>query len=112
MTGHTTTQIVLDHYFQPGREEFRTALMGAMPAVLSGEAAKPPVSSGQLAVGSWQWGRGRAMGGGGVEGDEAELEEAGLDGAAGAAVGGGEVGDGGSSSSASSSSSGAVASAV
>ncbi len=39
VTGHTTTQIVLDHYFQPGREEFRTALMGAMPAVLTGEAA-------------------------------------------------------------------------
>ncbi len=37
VTGHTTTQIVLDHYFQPGREEFRAALMGAMPAVLTGE---------------------------------------------------------------------------
>ena len=31
VTGHRTTDIVLKHYFQPGREEFRRALQSAMP---------------------------------------------------------------------------------
>ena len=35
VTGHTTTQVVLGNYFQPGREEFRKALQDAMPALLT-----------------------------------------------------------------------------
>lgn len=35
VTGHKTTDIVLKHYFQPGREAFRTALNKAMPALLT-----------------------------------------------------------------------------
>jgi len=35
VTGHKTTDIVLKHYFQPGREAFRTALNQAMPALLT-----------------------------------------------------------------------------
>jgi integrase len=34
VTGHKTTDIVLKHYFQPGREAFREALNKAMPALL------------------------------------------------------------------------------
>lgn len=35
VTGHKTTDIVLKHYFQPGREEFRQALETAMPKLLT-----------------------------------------------------------------------------
>lgn len=34
-TGHRTTDIVLQHYFQPGREEFQRALQSAMPKLLT-----------------------------------------------------------------------------
>jgi len=34
VTGHKTTDIVLKHYFQPGREAFRSALNKAMPKLL------------------------------------------------------------------------------
>ena len=36
VTGHKTTDIVLKHYFQPGREAFRSALNAAMPKLLMG----------------------------------------------------------------------------
>lgn len=35
VTGHKTTDIVLKHYFQPGREAFRKALNAAMPKLLT-----------------------------------------------------------------------------
>ncbi|MGZ4974570.1 MAG: tyrosine-type recombinase/integrase, partial [Limisphaerales bacterium] len=35
VTGHKTTDIVLKHYFQPGREDFRKALQSAMPKLLT-----------------------------------------------------------------------------
>lgn len=35
VTGHKTTDIVLKHYFQPGREDFRKALQSAMPNLLT-----------------------------------------------------------------------------
>jgi integrase len=35
VTGHKTAEIVLKHYFQPGREEFRRTLQMAMPKLLS-----------------------------------------------------------------------------
>src|SRR5215475_2980406 len=35
VTGHKTTDIVLKHYFQPGREEFRQTLQSAMPRLLT-----------------------------------------------------------------------------
>ncbi|MDO9541110.1 MAG: tyrosine-type recombinase/integrase [Kiritimatiellia bacterium] len=34
MTGHATTEVVLEHYFRPGREQFRAALQTAMPKLL------------------------------------------------------------------------------
>jgi integrase len=40
VTGHKTTDIVLKHYFQPGREAFREALQKAMPALLTGGSAE------------------------------------------------------------------------
>src|SRR3954468_24346108 len=35
VTGHKTTDIVLKHYFQPGREDFRQAPQSAMPKLLT-----------------------------------------------------------------------------
>ncbi len=36
VTGHSTVDVVLKHYFRPGREAFRTALETAMPHMLTG----------------------------------------------------------------------------
>jgi integrase len=47
VTGHKTTDIVLKHYFQPGREAFRDALQAAMPALLTnGEGRVQSAESG------------------------------------------------------------------
>jgi len=35
VTGHTTTDVVLKHYFRPGRKDFKKALKGAMPRLLT-----------------------------------------------------------------------------
>ena len=35
VTGHKTVEIVLKHYFRPGREDFKHTIMKAMPALLS-----------------------------------------------------------------------------
>jgi len=35
VTGHKTTDVVLKHYFRPGQEDFRRALEGAMPKLLT-----------------------------------------------------------------------------
>lgn len=35
VSGHTTTDVVLKHYFKPGREDFRRAIQSAMPNLLS-----------------------------------------------------------------------------
>jgi integrase len=41
VTGHKTTTIVLKHYFQPGREDFRRALQSAMPKLLTNGEKSP-----------------------------------------------------------------------
>ena len=41
VTGHKTTDIVLKHYFQPGREDFRKALQSAMPKLLTNGRKSP-----------------------------------------------------------------------
>jgi hypothetical protein len=38
---HKTTDIVLKHYFQPGREDFRQALQSAMPKLLTNGHKSP-----------------------------------------------------------------------
>jgi len=47
VTGHKTTEVVLKHYFQPGREDFRNALQSAMPKLLTESngklVAEPPI---------------------------------------------------------------------
>jgi hypothetical protein len=39
VTGHATVEVVLKHYFRPDREQFKAALLGAMPAVLTGRVS-------------------------------------------------------------------------
>ena len=41
VTGHKTADIVLKHYFQPGREAFRQALQMAMPKLLTNGQKSP-----------------------------------------------------------------------
>ena len=49
VTGHKTTDIVLKHYFQPGREAFRSALNAAMPKLLmAGSGGGASVTKGGL----------------------------------------------------------------
>ena len=38
VTGHKTADVVLKHYFRPGQEDFRLALEGAMPTLLTASA--------------------------------------------------------------------------
>jgi integrase len=40
VTGHSTVEVVLKHYFRPKREEFRAALATAMPKMLTGGEEK------------------------------------------------------------------------
>jgi len=40
VTGHATTDVVLKHYFRPGREQFKTALQNAMPKLLMNGVAE------------------------------------------------------------------------
>jgi hypothetical protein len=41
VTGHKTTDIELNHYFQPGQEAFRQALQSAMPKLLTNGQKSP-----------------------------------------------------------------------
>ena len=40
VTGHATVEVVLKHYFRPDREQFKAALVGAMPKVLTGRKTR------------------------------------------------------------------------
>jgi hypothetical protein len=42
VTGHRTVEVVMKHYFRPGREEFRAAILKAMPKMLAGRPQNSP----------------------------------------------------------------------
>jgi len=46
VTGHKTTDVVLKHYFRPGQEDFRLALEGAMPTLLTASVTPKLLSAG------------------------------------------------------------------
>lgn len=48
VTGHRTVEIVMKHYFRPGREEMRQTLRSRMPAVLTGHGLTPDGKSNSL----------------------------------------------------------------
>ena len=45
VTGHATADIVLRFYFRPDREQFKAALISAMPEVLTGRAAPRQITA-------------------------------------------------------------------
>ena len=46
VTGHQTVDIVLKHYFRPGRQEFQRVVLGSMPRLLTGESEPPANGTG------------------------------------------------------------------
>jgi integrase len=48
VTGHRTAGIVMKHYFQPGREDFRRTLTGKLPALIGGMPQKKPLDTSEL----------------------------------------------------------------
>ncbi len=62
VTGHQTTDIVLKHYFQPGREDFRKALETAMPLLLTNGRQSPKEAMREVLVGmnAKNWKKGKA----------------------------------------------------
>lgn len=48
VTGHRTAAIVLKHYFQPGREDFRRSLTGKLPALIGGKSEAKPLDPVEL----------------------------------------------------------------
>jgi integrase len=40
VTGHRTVEVVMKHYFRPGREDFRTVILKAMPKMLADAGAQ------------------------------------------------------------------------
>lgn len=42
VTGHATVDVVLKHYFRPGRDEFRRVLESRLPAMLTGGSDSIP----------------------------------------------------------------------
>jgi len=50
VTGHATVDVVLKHYFRPGREEFKAVLANALPDVLTGGKSAPLSPAAELAA--------------------------------------------------------------
>jgi integrase len=48
VTGHRTASIVMKHYFQPGREEFRRTLAGKLPALIGGPISIKPIELSEI----------------------------------------------------------------
>lgn len=48
VTGHRTAGIVMKHYFQPGREDFRRTLTDKLPALIAGGPEKKPLDTAEL----------------------------------------------------------------
>lgn len=46
VTGHRTVDVVLKHYFRPGREDFKQRILAAMPRLLAGPAEIKSVGEG------------------------------------------------------------------
>jgi hypothetical protein len=70
VTGHATVEIVLKHYFRPDREQFRQALAGAMPGILTGGKLKRLKSADELSVLA-----GKVASGSATDEDKARLRE-------------------------------------
>ena len=70
VTGHATVEIVLKHYFRPDREQFKQALAGAMPGILTGGKLKRLRSADELSALA-----GKVASGSTTDADKARLRE-------------------------------------
>ena len=65
VTGHKTTDIVLKHYFHPGRKDFRRALQSAMPKLLTNGPQSPKDEMKEILDGmtaeNWNTGKARLL---------------------------------------------------
>jgi hypothetical protein len=43
VTGHRTVEVVMKHYFRPGREDFRAAILKAMPKMLTDDNGRKSI---------------------------------------------------------------------
>jgi hypothetical protein len=50
VTGHRTVEVVMKHYFRPGREDFRTAILKAMPKMLADSRGRKSIKEEILAL--------------------------------------------------------------
>jgi integrase len=50
VTGHRTVAVVMEHYFRPDREQFRAALTGALPSMLTGDIPTKVKSADELSA--------------------------------------------------------------
>jgi hypothetical protein len=50
VTGHRTVEVVMKHYFRPGREDFRQAILKAMPKMLADGGGQKSVRDQVLAI--------------------------------------------------------------
>jgi hypothetical protein len=50
VTGHRTVEVVMKHYFRPGREDFRTAILKAMPKMLTDDNGRKSIKEEILAL--------------------------------------------------------------
>jgi len=50
VTGHRTVEVVMKHYFRPGREDFRQVILKAMPKMLADGGAQRSVKDQVLAI--------------------------------------------------------------
>ncbi len=66
VTGHRTVEVVMKHYFRPGREDFRQALLKSMPMILR-DGARPSARDEMrgvlngMTVGTWKNDRARLL---------------------------------------------------
>jgi hypothetical protein len=50
VTGHRTVEVVMKHYFRPGREDFRQTIMKAMPKMLADGSGQKSVKEEVMAI--------------------------------------------------------------
>jgi len=68
VTGHRTVEVVMKHYFRPGREDFRAAILKAMPKMLADSGGQKSVKEEMrqilewMTAGTWRKDRARLLG--------------------------------------------------
>ncbi len=64
VTGHRTAEVVMKHYFRPGREDFRAAIFRAMPKMLADGGQRSVKDEMRFVLEGWRRRRGGGIGSG------------------------------------------------